>query len=747
MPKTLKRGERELVLKVKSFCEREKRNKEPIIPLERVRLRVATMTDCVLNIDEDLGKVGPVYIRDNAYMGPNKPDGSITFDERDSVTVACPGTNRWVMLGGVNTNSKILDAACVSGDTFRVDGKVLPFKDISCSSQPYYTAEETRNMCHGHGAVAGYAVNETFYNLYEACFDKTLLHTHYVHHKLTPTSQFTQTGLKRPDFIEGDLFGKVKMNEMYKMTHQITQLDAILGPNMGKKYISKQQFLTRGHLAARADYTTSAETRATFHYVNAAPQWMRGNAGDWGALEEALRRRVQSRGSDVLVTTGTHGVMTLPDSEGRMRELYLSTDANNKPIVPVPMYFYKLVYDTKDKTAAAFISINSSVYNTTTISELAFCPNTCNKNPQYSWLKWRPNDGTFSFCCDYHDFIKEIDYLPKRDPMNVLLFTGLFPYREECVLNITRDLAKVGPVYIRDNDYMDPNKPDGSITFDEADSVTVACPGTNRWVMLSGVNTNSEVLDAACVSGDTFRVDGQVLPFKDISCSSQPYYTAEETRNKCHGHGTVYRVGYKVKQTFYELYEACFDKDLLHTHYFLTRGHLAARADYTTSAETRATFHYVNAAPQWMRGNAGDWGALEEALRRRVQSRGSDVLVTTGTHGVMTLPDSEGRMRELYLSTDANNNPIVPVPMYFYKLVYDTKDKKAAAFISINSSFYNATTINKLAFCPDTCDENPQYSWLRWRSNDGTFSFCCDYQEFIKEIDYLPKREVKGRFY
>ncbi|GBP36406.1 hypothetical protein EVAR_87985_1 [Eumeta japonica] len=44
MPRTLKSGERELVSKVRSFCEREKQNKEPLIPLEKVRLRVATMT-------------------------------------------------------------------------------------------------------------------------------------------------------------------------------------------------------------------------------------------------------------------------------------------------------------------------------------------------------------------------------------------------------------------------------------------------------------------------------------------------------------------------------------------------------------------------------------------------------------------------------------------------------------------------------------------------------------------------------
>lgn len=44
MPKTLKSGEREMVLKVKSFCEKEKSNKGPIIPFEYVRLRVAAMT-------------------------------------------------------------------------------------------------------------------------------------------------------------------------------------------------------------------------------------------------------------------------------------------------------------------------------------------------------------------------------------------------------------------------------------------------------------------------------------------------------------------------------------------------------------------------------------------------------------------------------------------------------------------------------------------------------------------------------
>ncbi|XP_050664385.1 uncharacterized protein LOC126965014 [Leptidea sinapis] len=44
MPKTSKSGERMMVLKVKDFCEREKRNEAPHIPLRCVQARVAAIT-------------------------------------------------------------------------------------------------------------------------------------------------------------------------------------------------------------------------------------------------------------------------------------------------------------------------------------------------------------------------------------------------------------------------------------------------------------------------------------------------------------------------------------------------------------------------------------------------------------------------------------------------------------------------------------------------------------------------------
>nr|AKB95587.1 DNA/RNA non-specific endonuclease [Chilo suppressalis] len=257
----------------------------------------------------------------------------------------------------------------------------------------------------------GYKLRKTFFTLYEACFDKSLMSTLYVVHELSPDNKH-QPG-QRPNFVEGNLFGKVRMAELYKLNNQVDRLNNVLGANMSQVYLTKKQFLSRGHLAPRADFPLRAAQLASFHYVNTAPQWMRGNAGDWAALEEALRRRVQKLSRPVTVYTGTHGVVTLADNTGRMKPIYLDVDANNNELVPVPLYSYKLVHDPKTKRATAFITINSSYYSDSMLKNLTFCDDICDGNSDFNWLKWRANDGTFSFCCSYEQFVEEVGQLPR----------------------------------------------------------------------------------------------------------------------------------------------------------------------------------------------------------------------------------------------------------------------------------------------------------------------------------------------
>nr|UVJ48450.1 dsRNase2 [Hyphantria cunea] len=314
-----------------------------LLVLMLINLISDVKTDCVLSLKHDFGSPGPVLIRNGRYLEP-EVGGDFKFRRSETVLVACPGDRQRVILNNETSGYDAIEAHCIINSTFRVDRKILQFKNIRCKSQPFFTTEKTNGTCASESELygVGYKIKNVFYPLYSACFDKNLLHTHYVRHQLSPKSIYMQTGLKRPKFVEGDLFDKVSISSIYKLNNQKSRLDVILGTNMGDKYLSQNQALTRGHLAARADYTTSAETRATFHYVNTAPQWKRGNAGDWAALEDALRRRVQAYGSEILVFTGAHGVMTLPDKRDRMKEIYLHTDANNNEQLPVPMYFYKV---------------------------------------------------------------------------------------------------------------------------------------------------------------------------------------------------------------------------------------------------------------------------------------------------------------------------------------------------------------------------------------------------------------------
>ncbi|XP_068625758.1 uncharacterized protein [Battus philenor] len=371
--------------------------------------------NCTLILNDDFGHPSPVYIKNETYLAPNTPTGAIMISSSEMLRVGCTGNRNYVILGTNKTGINVMDVQCVNHKTFRAGGWLGEFKDIKCSSPASVEAEETTTYCAGRHRLyrVGYQIRNKFYTLYQACFDQGLQSTLYVQHELMPYSHFMQNSVTRPQFLEGKLFNNIPMSKVYTIDNQRARFNAILGSNMDQLYITKNQFLARGHLAARADFVLRAPQKASFHYINVNPQWMRGNGGDWAALEEALRRRVSRGGSSVNVITGTHGVSTLPDKFGHSRELYLHVDKNNNEVVPVPLYYYKLVYDPRNKTAVAFVSINSSYYNNTTIDKLTFCNDICQSDSNLAWLSWRPNDGTHSFCCNYLEFVRTVHYLPR----------------------------------------------------------------------------------------------------------------------------------------------------------------------------------------------------------------------------------------------------------------------------------------------------------------------------------------------
>merc|ERR550519_2541828 len=106
---------------------------------------------------------------------------------------------------------------------------------------------------------------------------------------------------------------------------------------------------------------------------------------------------------------------------------------------------------------------------------------------------------------------------------------------------------------------------------------------------------------------------------------------------------------------------------------YIARGHLAPNADYMLYAWQDATFTFIDVAPQWQSFNAGNWLVVEDGVRSLAETNG-DILVWTGTHDILQLKDSNNNLVDIYLDDKLEKK--LPVPKYFWKVVYSASMKK-----------------------------------------------------------------------
>lgn len=109
-----------------------------------------------------------------------------------------------------------------------------------------------------------------------------------------PTTYLTNYLIKKVDilcistnllnlFLAGSFFPGVDINNLYTQNHQNQRIAQLTGRNT---YVTSTQFLSRGHLTAKSDFVFATGQRASFYFINAAPQWQPFNAGNWNWLEQ-----------------------------------------------------------------------------------------------------------------------------------------------------------------------------------------------------------------------------------------------------------------------------------------------------------------------------------------------------------------------------------------------------------------------------------------------------------------------------
>lgn len=203
------------------------------------------------------------------------------------------------------------------------------------------------------------------------------------------------------------MFANVPVDAAYSRANQALVLGDRIGPD---------RYLARGHLAPRADYVFGAQQTATFHYANAIPQWQQFNAGNWLALESAIRKLAADRPAGLTVYTGTHGVY-----QAAGRSVYLSKDRAGRPAIPVPLLVWKVVYDEDAGSAVAFVGLNDPDQSDRrgNPADKACGTDVC---ARVRWVTFKPDaESGLMYCCAVDDLRKTIRTVPSLETASLLL--------------------------------------------------------------------------------------------------------------------------------------------------------------------------------------------------------------------------------------------------------------------------------------------------------------------------------------
>jgi len=207
------------------------------------------------------------------------------------------------------------------------------------------------------------------------------------------------------------------MDQLYRFETQLDTLAKILNSTeLAKQRLRKSvQFLSRGHMVAKADFVYGSQQRATFWYLNTAPQWQSFNGGNWNTLEMNVRQFAARRQLDLDVYTGVHGHMTMRNVRGEQRFLWMHPD---KEILSAPRFYWKIIYDPASKRGTAFVGLNDPFIRSIT-NDVYLCKDISDK---INWLEWQADDvkNGISYACSVNDLRAAVPTIPALNVIGIL---------------------------------------------------------------------------------------------------------------------------------------------------------------------------------------------------------------------------------------------------------------------------------------------------------------------------------------
>ncbi|XP_015184611.1 PREDICTED: uncharacterized protein LOC107070690 isoform X2 [Polistes dominula] len=334
-----------------------------------------------------------------------------------SIYLECPGDKNFVR---PNTNLKEVKATCVGNNMFNVNGENKNFSAITCSYVPEDIARRTNSWCYDNKSTyveIGFNLTTNFLPLIKLCYNEETYITYYAKFRMTKWIGETQKCCTR-QFVKGDFFGNININNQYQITTQRDTLTILLNSREWvESNINTSQCLTRGHLVAMNYFVYNSMQLSTFWFINTAPQWSSFNSGNWNILENNVRALASNRSLDLDVYIGVHGQMTLPNFNKTETPIYLYVNGTTKAL-PVPKFFWKIIYDPQSKKGTAFVGLNHPFIKSIT-KDIYICNDI---SSTINWLTWEPRNirKGISYACTVEDLRRAVPTIPKLTTSGVL---------------------------------------------------------------------------------------------------------------------------------------------------------------------------------------------------------------------------------------------------------------------------------------------------------------------------------------
>ncbi|CRK98271.1 CLUMA_CG011633, isoform A [Clunio marinus] len=712
---------------------------------------------CTININGDLSDVQPLIIKPGAaaFIYPEDRNGIIYLDNGQEIEIYCSnGFNSPVGIANLAT------AKCVDENLFEVQGVPYNFKDFSCTQIPTHVARKTGKKCYENAEEVeiGFDVGNRFLKVFEVCHDEIREANYYAKYRLTPANEGYQRSYPRPRFITGSFFDGKNVDALYSRAVQRETIAGLIGSfQLAETYIEATSdiFMSRGHLAAKVDFIYGS-------------QWQRFNALNWEAIEDGTRKLAADRNITLDVYTGTYGVMNLRDSVGNFRNIHLFVNGADRRI-PVPMLFYKVLLNRSDNEGIVLIGVN---------------------NPH---LMFDEIMSDYVICTDVSDSINYINW-QKTDISRGYSYASF----ASCSIKVNGDLGEPQPLLIRPgmSEFFFPSGRDGIITMNENEQIELYCSSgfdspsnAGNTVMASCTTGNQFLFNGIRYNFIQFSCKSypvHVARESGARCYNNGYIVKHgfdvgnrflNVYDSCHD-----KVREENYYSYYQLtpandgYQAGFPRpnfitggffggknvDSLYTRYnqrntiagilgsydlalqyieetsdvYMSRGHLAAKADFIFGNQHRATFYFTNVAPQWQKFNALNWVAVEDGSRILAADRNINLDVYTGTFGTATLRDIYGNPQPLYFYVNGSTRQI-PVPKLFYRILINKADNSGVVLIGVNNPHLTLEEIKKdYIICTDV---SSQINYINWQKDniERGYSYACTVNDFVKAVPHV----------